>query len=488
MASALLKKLCEKIAVDYCRLSIVSNRDGLLAREDVRRLLREQCGLNVVYGSNIALRVHYELTYKHDESGRYVYVTAHPESIVPDMASEAYRTDFAVGELLPLFQDKSLLEGLSWEALEAISRRCSIRHIPMAECRQMVDDVKRELEEKRQQSAAHFQEQMEKIAVDWTHLTADAIQALSNCMTDAIRYGVYDAIAPQVAELNETFQQWLDAGYFATLNSSHLYHPKSVNKILPFLAEKYGYNGRVALVVVDGLAYWQYAVLHRYLQDKGVKAEQGYTLAWIPTITMLSRQAIFRGDTPRQDYRQNPDNEKVLWREFWNAHGFSGMEVQYLSDRDEFAINEGVRRLTYVTVEMDEKMHSSSHYRDLLSLTENWCPRIAEKIDTMKSMGFTVYLTTDHGSTLAQGWQPISQAEKVFLYKDGSRGKRHLIYNNAHEQQAFVAAHGQEISLLCHDNNWLAVRTDQCFERQGQQLITHGGSHFWEVVIPFVKI
>lgn len=44
-----------------------------------------------------------------------------------------------------------------------------------------------------------------------------------------------------------------------------------------------------------------------------------------------------------------------------------------------------------------------------------------------------------------------------------------------------------EIPLLLHED-WLAVRNDACFENEGQTIITHGGSHFMEMVIPFVKI
>ena len=77
--------------------------------------------------------------------------------------------------------------------------------------------------------------------------------------------------------------------------------------------------------------------------------------------------------------------------------------------------------------------------------------------------------------------------EKVFLYKDGSRGKRHLIYNNKVEQDSFFEVNKAEIPLLLHED-WLAVRNDACFENEGQTIITHGGSHFMEMVIPFVKI
>lgn len=186
------------------------------------------------------------------------------------------------------------------------------------------------------------------------------------------------------------------------------------------------------------------------------------------------------------DYKQSPESERKLWRSYWQSQGIGQFETQYISDDDEFAINEGVKRLALVTVEMDKKMHAAYDYRDLLSLTENWCPRITERIKTILDGGYALYLTTDHGCVHSKGWRSLSQVEKVFLYKDGSRGKRHLIYNNVEEYLRF-ANENSELGMLAHDN-WLCMRNNLCLARNNERMITHGGCHFEEVVIPFVKI
>jgi hypothetical protein len=119
-------------------------------------------------------------------------------------------------------------------------------------------------------------------------------------------------------------------------------------------------------------------------------------------------------------------------------------------------------------------------------LTENWCNRIIEKVRTIIDAGYTLYLTTDHGSVLSQGWRPLSQIEKVFLYKDGSRGMRHLIYNNREEQERFFN-NNLDLPMIKHDN-WMSIRNDSCFAKENKKIITHGGCHFMEMVIPLVKI
>lgn len=487
MANKLISKTAKKIAKDYCRLSIVRNLDGFLAMDDVRRELFSQMGLNVIVGNPIQLRIHFELTFKQETDKRFVYISNDLENIVPDMAEEAFVADFNIGELFPFLADKSILKGMDLEQLSTLNERCGIRRISIGESLKLVNDVKKEIEDRRRKSADHFRQQIENIVGNAHAFTDIDIHEVADCMVDAIANGNYSAIEPKIEEINNLFQHWIDDSYFATLNSNHLLCPKSVNKILPYLADNHDEEEKIALLVIDGLAYWQFVVLQRYLAQNNIRATSDRTLAWIPTITMLSRQAIFRGETPKQEYKQSTDRERLMWRDFWEQKGMANYSIQYISDKDEFAVNEGVSRLAYVTVEMDEKMHSSTDYHDLLSLTENWCPRITEKIRLLQRMDFKVYITSDHGSVLSHGWQPISAVEKVFLYKDGSRGKRHLIYNNVENQQSFYAAHNLEITMLRREN-WLVVRSNACFERGGHQTITHGGSHFWEVVIPFATI
>ena len=44
-----------------------------------------------------------------------------------------------------------------------------------------------------------------------------------------------------------------------------------------------------------------------------------------------------------------------------------------------------------------------------------------------------------------------------------------------------------EMTFLTHQN-WAVMTGDRCFKKGGQEMITHGGSHFLEVLIPFVKL
>lgn len=483
--SKLIRKVAQKIAVEYCNLSIVENPDGFLTQDAVCRLLRQECGIEVVSGTNLQLRIHYELQYKEHPDTCYVYVCNSISSILPDMKRSAYVTSLSICDVFPLFADKSLLKTLPFEVLNILYERIGIRKIGLQEGKLLVQSIVSEMEERKRKSAEFFLEQLADIEVDWRN-PAMTMTAVSRILAKAIKADAYEGIADKIADINESFQRWVDSDYFATLQSNPLLKAKSVNKILPHIEANHAREEKVALLVVDGFAYWQYTILKDALRQTNLKIEDGTTLAWMPSITMLSRQAIFRGAAPQQDYKQNPENEKRLWYDYWHGRGFGSYEIQYISDKDEFAINEGVKRLAVVTVKMDEKMHSSSDYKDLYSLTVNWCPRIVEQIQTIVDVGYKLYLITDHGSVLSKGWRTLSRVEKVFLYKDGSRGARHLIYNNKEEQQRFYDAN-RDLPMLMHDN-WMAIRDTHCFANERTTMLTHGGSHFLEMVVPLVKI
>lgn len=87
---------------------------------------------------------------------------------------------------------------------------------------------------------------------------------------------------------------------------------------------------------------------------------------------------------------------------------------------------------------------------------------------------------------MSHAWRGLTSQEKTFLYRDGSRGQRHLIYNDAEHMNNFISANRDEEKSWMTSKDWLVWKTDKCFK--SADCITHGGSHFLEVVIPFIKI
>lgn len=470
--------------MSYKRLSLVRNLDGFLSDSAVQRALTAESGILFFSGSPLALRLHFELQYKAAPDTRFCYICERPELLLPDILSEAFVCSFAVTDLFPNIQDRKTLLAQKPDVLESLYAK----NIPGFVTATDLSRHLLEIEFASRSAAAPVSDPVADLAAidpKWSILTP-TVEAVSQSVLDAIRQDKYDLIRPELARLNGRFQEYLDLAYFATLHASHILAPRSVNKILPFLTFNHKGYGRVALLVVDGMAWWQYLVLREQLAAEKIHTSDSTIYAWMPTITMLSRQAIFRGDDPVLDYKQSPASEEKLWSAWWTEQGIPSSDIQYIYGDSEPEIWSTTRRLALVSVTLDEVMHISDAQDLLLACTEAWARRFARTIIALKSQGFAIYITTDHGNVLSTGAGTLSSAEKTHLFADGSRGARHLIYEDLAPMREFLSSH-EESSFLVHDN-WLAYRDEQAFNKAGKRQITHGGSHMLEVAIPFITI
>jgi len=212
-------------------------------------------------------------------------------------------------------------------------------------------------------------------------------------------------------------------------------------------------------------------------------------LAYIPTITAWSRQAIFRGDKP--DLSTDNSKEAKLFETYWLNHGVSGFQIAY----KKFSVNEplAIDSITADTAilglvcnDLDDIMHGSILGNDQLKMsTEQWIAKskIVESISALKAKGFQVYITADHGNIEAIGLKNLTMKDKVGAL---SRGKRHLHFTNETLLQGFTELNTNlEVGKKGLS---LYLKKQEAFTNENSQIITHGGSHLWEVLVPFITI
>jgi len=135
----LIAKIAKKVAADYCRLSIVENPDEFLTRPVVRHLLCQEHGLEVVAGSNLQLRIHFELHYKQEPKNRFLYICQNSAGLLPDMKQEANVCHFDVSDLFPLFADKSLINRQDFEVLNRLDEIITFDQLDLSAIKRIVD-------------------------------------------------------------------------------------------------------------------------------------------------------------------------------------------------------------------------------------------------------------------------------------------------------------------------------------------------------------
>ncbi len=329
-------------------------------------------------------------------------------------------------------------------------------------------------------------EVIEDIADQWFKI----IQVLANAKMKYFLSGneslkeVYTTI--EIA-FNYRFQRFIDNVYGSLFSLSGVRKPVVVSRILEHINAKP--TKKRALLVIDGMNYWQWTILGQSLAEAGIGYSSSATLAYIPTITAWSRQAIFKGEKP--DLSEDNSKEGKLFSDFWAKQGVPGYQISYKrfslhEPLDLDGISADTTTLGLVCNDLDDIMHGSLLGNNQLKMsTEQWImkSKIVESISALKSKGFQVYITADHGNVEAIGLKNLTLKDKVGAL---SRGKRHLHFTNELLLQGFIE---QNPSLEVGKKGLsLYLRKQEAFTIENSQVITHGGSHIWEVIVPFIII
>jgi hypothetical protein len=314
--------------------------------------------------------------------------------------------------------------------------------------------------------------------------------------------GDYRAQTEQLGrEIDTRFNRWLQQKY-GSLTTVAAQQPLLVHQIADRLKRVISADpaAKVALLVIDGLALEQWVTLRRALSAAlpDYIFDETATFAWIPTLTNISRQAIFAGKIPR-DFANTFDttaSEDKLWRAFWER--LPGRDVVYrksLGDGSAQAVlDETIESNTRVAGLVIDTIDSIMHGMELgaegmHSQLQVWLQRgfLSALIRQLTERGFTVYLTADHGNLECRGCG--APREGVLAEQ---RGQRVRIYSDNELRKktaaAFPTAHSWQPVGLPQEKLPLLAGYREAFINRGERVVAHGGSSLEEVIVPYVRI
>lgn len=286
---------------------------------------------------------------------------------------------------------------------------------------------------------------------------------------------------------NIRFQRFVDNTYGSLFSLSGVRKPVVVSRILEHINAKPA--KKKALLVIDGMNYWQWNILGKALSNADINFTSNASLAFIPTITAWSRQAIFKGDKP--DLSADNSKEAKLFETYWLNQGVPSFQIDFkkFSVNDPIAIESitpDTTILGLVCNDLDDIMHGSILGNgQLKTSTEQWIvkSKIVNTISALKAKGFQVYITADHGNIEATGLKNLTLKDKLGTL---SRGKRHLHFTNGTLLDSFMELNTNiEVGKKGLS---LYLKKQEAFTTENSQVITHGGSHLWEVIVPFISI
>ncbi|GAB7386951.1 BREX-3 system phosphatase PglZ [Bacillaceae bacterium] len=298
-------------------------------------------------------------------------------------------------------------------------------------------------------------------------------------------------------DLEQRFEAWLLQHYGALASLTDAHVPVMLHKVAEYVHLHGG--EKKAVIVIDGMSYIQWAQIADELRTAFALLENG-TFAWIPTVTPVSRQAIFSGMIPKDyaDSIHTTAKEEKLWRECWQKYGIGGAFVSYEKALGQGAYNPGaiqalakekIKVAGIVIDVLDRILHSSLQgYAGIYEALRLWLKSgfLQSLLQDLLDAGFSVYLTSDHGNKESRGIGRLYEGSLV-----ESQGERVRIYRYkklkelAAEQ---IPAYQWQPIGLPDDYYPLLARGDTAFAKKGELVVSHGGASFEEVIVPFVQV
>lgn len=304
--------------------------------------------------------------------------------------------------------------------------------------------------------------------------------------------------------VDERFQTWLRTAY-PTFHNLAGNAPAMVHQIPRFLNAKQRNGKKVALLVLDGLsvAGW-YTLRSGILKTLSARESisETTTFAWIPSLTPISRQAIFAGSPPHlfQETLKRTDKDAFRWKQYWTTQtSLLESRIEHLRINGDLAdlkaleqVFERPNAVIGMTVNKpDDMMHGATMgwkgWHHQLSL---WSQEavLAKIVSRLLEEQYSIGITADHGNLEAVGIGKISDGTLA-----ERRGERVRIYNDKilrdHAATKLGDSAWSDDGLpFVHDHWALFPKGRSAFTTDGQTIVAHGGTSIDEMMVPWVTI
>ena len=307
------------------------------------------------------------------------------------------------------------------------------------------------------------------------------------------------------------FQAWMLDHFGALHNLSAAKCPAMVHHIPHHMAHgcRLGtpHAKRMALVVVDGLALDQWVLVRDALvaqMGSSVLVDEDAAFAWVPTLTGVSRQAIFAGEAPIffEGSLGSTHKEPGHWQRFWEDHGASASDVGYVRQGNQEldsaflervkAVSErsATRYLGVVVGTIDQTMHGLvTGSSGLHGVVRDWASRgcFTNLVRCLLADEYEVLVTSDHGNITGHGMGK----PKVGAIAN-ERGERAHVFPDDLTRQAVLQEFEGSFAWpqigLPESYRPLLSPGRQAFLREHTTAVGHGGIALEEVIVPFVRI
>ncbi|NLV27400.1 MAG: BREX-3 system phosphatase PglZ [Methanomicrobiales archaeon] len=310
------------------------------------------------------------------------------------------------------------------------------------------------------------------------------------------------------SNVEELFLHWIQKSYPLILNAPYLPEPVMVHHILPYIKSKRKNGDKIALIVIDGLAFYEWELIQKeILKNDNPKIIPVF--AHIPTLTSISRKSIFSGVPPfylfeNSDQKSNSINditqskERNLWINYWSSSEtrgtrishFTGIRLKDITDQSKIQEIYQSDIVGLVINTIDEFIHEENFSYTLMpKKIREWLDQgfVSQFFNTLQERGFNIFITSDHGHILAQGIGDYNEGE--LLTENSKRAK--IFKDKAFQSRGMSKLDEQIIWPSSNFNNILfplLMSGTRSYDKKNHSSLCHGGISIEEVLVPFIEI
>jgi len=258
---------------------------------------------------------------------------------------------------------------------------------------------------------------------------------------------------------------------------------KSVDKIRDFLKELDS-ELKIALVCFDGMGVAEWQVLHNYLQNE-FSFTENFMFSLIPTITKISRSAIYYGDY-QSVYSLKSPNENAQFKQFFSDRVCGFFRENNLINRDDLL---GIDMVSIIYNLFDDLAHKTMLPNGDMSKTlyfknvQNYleASRIKEQLILLKELNYKIFFCSDHGCVAS-----IGNNKKIDKYLIDAASKRATLISKTQLADFYDVDH-YEVPFV-EDKIVLLAKKRTIFASSKVREISHGGITLDELIVPFVEV
>ena len=271
--------------------------------------------------------------------------------------------------------------------------------------------------------------------------------------------------------------------------TSHITDVLKLHKLVKQLHEEAA-DSPLLFVVVDALGVESWFAIQEIWRERigfSSSTVRG-AFAILPTMTTLSRRAIFEGKMPSQfgEGEHSQDLERRAWKQRFGDDGgyFTPADTVKL----DHAFARQTRRIAIVDTSWDSMGHSIYPQADsVVSAAKRWAKAspLGEILKSALDHGYKVVISADHGQIACTGAGRPSLGSLP-----EQRLKRAIVFENDALLQSYASygiADFQPYGMP-DDGKVLFAKDLESFDLPGVQGVSHGGAAIEEVIVPVIEV